>query len=74
MKGDLVYVRWRDISADLHTDERIEPIVAECVGWIERSNKKELVLTYCRYPKGCKLRDGIAIPKGCVDVIEKLGE
>jgi hypothetical protein len=70
-RGNRVYVQWWDISADLHTEDRIEPILAECVGWIERNNKKELALTYCRYKKGtCKLKDGIAIPKGAVESVE----
>ena len=76
-KGTRVYVRWMDISADLHTDEPIEPVLAESVGWIVRDTKKVLELETCRYPidrkkHHCKLRDGIAIPRGCVESVEPI--
>ena len=71
-KGKRVYVRWLDISADLHTEEQCNPIEAECMGWVVRDTKKVLELAYCRYVKGCELADKIAIPRGCVIAIEEV--
>ena len=68
-KGTLVLLKWWDIQADLHTDEQIDVILAESVGWIKRDTKTIIELENCRYTDDCGLRDGIAIPKGCVESI-----
>ena len=74
-KGDRVYVVFKDLSADLHTDGPIQSVTGELVGWIVRQDKSktgDIEFTYCRYKDGCNLRDGIAIPKGCIISMEKI--
>jgi len=73
-KGTRVLVEWVDITAALHTEEDIEPVLAQSVGWIDCNNKNWLRLVNSRYKedkKFSKLADKIVIPKGCIkSVIE----
>ena len=70
-KGSRVYVRFMDITADLHTEKDLEPALCEACGWILSDTKKALKLTTCRYPEDkCNLKDRITIPKGCVESVE----
>ena len=62
-KGQRVWVLFKDISASLHSEGKIEPAVAELCGWVSRQTKKDVEITYCRYKDGCDLKDGIVIPK-----------
>ena len=71
-KGTRVFVTWLDITADLHTDKQLDPVLAESVGWVLRDTKTVLELTSCRYTDGSELNDRIAIVKGCVKSIEKI--
>jgi hypothetical protein len=63
---------WWDISADLHTEEPIKPTLAELVGWIEFVDRKIVTLTYCRYLDGCDLKDGISLPRGVIESVERI--
>jgi len=68
-KGDLVKVTWLDIMAELHTEDEIEPVTAETVGWIDCNNKRwiRIVTThYLENRKFSRLADKIVIPKGCI--------
>ncbi len=69
-KGTRVYVRWMDITADLHTDAELNPVLAESVGWVLRDTKKVLELTTCRYMDKSATNDRIAIVKGCIESVE----
>ena len=71
-KGTRVFVKWWDIQAYVQHDEPIDPILTECVGWVERDTKTVLELTYCRYTDKTKFRDGIVMPKGCVESVEEI--
>lgn len=69
-KGTRIYVRWLDITAITHSDEELNPVVAESVGWIIRDTKKVLEMCSCRYMDGCDHKDRIAIPKGVIEKME----
>jgi len=72
-KGTRVLVEWLDIQAALHTEDKIEPVRAESLGWIESDTKKYLRLCTCRYLDGfCDLSDKIVIPKGCIENISEV--
>jgi len=71
-KGDRVYVVWEDITANLHSDEELNLVVAETVGWILRNGKKELEIATSRYRGGCDYKDRITIHKGVVVSMEKI--
>ena len=70
-KGTRVFVKWWDIQAYVQHDEVLDPILTECVGWVVRDTKKTLELTYCRYTDGNAFRDGIVMPRGCVESMEE---
>ena len=72
-KGQLVIVFWDDIQAILHTDEDLNLAPAKSVGWVRRNNKKALELENSCYLDGSKVRDGITIPKGCINKIIEIG-
>lgn len=74
-KGDAVYVEWMDITADLHSDAKLEPAAAEVMGWVDSVTKKYIRLSTCRYKtdEHCDLKDQIAIPMGCVERLEIIG-
>jgi|TARA_R100000482_G_scaffold35972_1_gene12091 hypothetical protein len=74
MKGNLVLIKWVDIVADLHSEECIEPALAESVGWVESKTKKYIRLLTSRYKDDTKLADRIVIPMGCVEEIVYLGK
>lgn len=72
-KGDRVLVVWYDITAELHTEDDIEPVEAETVGWIDCCNKNWVRIVTTRYREKrrfAKLSDKIVIPKGCIKSIE----
>ena len=71
-KGTRVFVRWWDITVDLHTDEELNPVLAESVGWVLRDTKKVLELTSCRYTDKSDTNDRIAIVKGCIESVEEI--
>ena len=71
-KGDRVYVVWEDITASLHSDEELNLVVAETVGWILRKGKKELEIATTRYKDGCDFKDRITIHRGTVVSMEKI--
>ena len=74
-KGMRVLVTWEDIQAELHTDNEIEPVKAETVGWIDNSSKTWIRLVTSRYysEQGFdSLADKIVIPKGCILKIEEI--
>ena len=73
-----VLIEWWDITADLHTDKPLEPVLAEVSGWVVRSAPKTdrlpafIELATCRYFDGCDCMDRIAIPKGCIKQMQVL--
>ena len=71
-KGTRVYVQWWDITANLHTDEELNPVLAGSVGWVLRDTKKVLELAYTRYKDKSGVTDKIAIVKGCVEEVEEI--
>lgn len=71
-KGTRVLVEWEDIVADLHSEDEIEPIAAESVGWIESLTKRFIRLTTSRYLDESKTADRIVIPMGCVKNVTKI--
>ncbi len=71
-KGTRVYVEWWDIVADLHTEDDIEPAVAQSVGWIDSYTKKYLRLFTTKYKNTIQLADKIVIPVGCIKSIEEI--
>ena len=68
----LVKVTWKDIVADLHTDEDIVPCESWSVGWIQEDNDEYLRLYTGFYEDGIELADKIVIPKGCIVKIDNL--
>jgi len=68
--GTRVYVEWWDIVADLHTEDNIEPALAQSVGWIDTHTKKYLRLFTTKYKDTIELADKIVIPVGCIKDIE----
>jgi hypothetical protein len=71
-KGTRVYVEWWDIVADLHTENDIEPAVAQSVGWIDSYTKKYLRLFTTKYKDTIQLADKIVIPVGCIKSIQEI--
>jgi|TARA_R100000479_G_C6390406_1_gene204849 hypothetical protein len=72
-KGDRVCVKWRDIKAILHSEEPIEPALAETVGWVDAQSPTWLRLTTSRYIGELDdLKDLIVIPKGCIEDVERI--
>ena len=71
-KGTRVLVKWWDITADLHTDVQLDPVLAESVGWVPRDTKKVLELAYSRYKDKSGVTDKIAIVKGCIESVEEI--
>ena len=68
----LVKITWKDIVADLHTDEQIFPCESWSVGWVQEDNDEYVRLYTCFYEDGIELADKIVIPKGCIIKIENL--
>lgn len=72
-KGDRVLVVWNDIKAILHSEEPIEPALAETVGWVDAQSPTWLRLTTTRYVGELDdLKDLIVIPKGCIQNVERI--
>ena len=69
-KGTRVYVTFMDITADLHSDKDLEPVMAEVMGWVLSDTKKVLKIATCRYKDGCDHKDRMSIPRGCVESVE----
>ena len=63
---------WKDICADTHTEEEIVPAIAETCGWVQEWNKELLRVETSRYMDGCKLRDPIVFPVGCLVSVEEI--
>ena len=73
-RGTRVLVRWVDIQTASHSEEDIEPIEAETVGWIESDTRAFLRVRTSRYTHSDfrKLADKIVIPKGCITSVEEI--
>lgn len=80
-KGQLVKIKWMDITTNLSTPDIDEPLVTYAVGRVICSNKKMeghktrfVVLTSGWYEnqKDWPERDTITIPKGCIETVEVL--
>ena len=72
-KGDRVLVEWNDIKAILHSEEPIEPALAETGGWVDAQSPTWLRLTTTRYVGELDdLKDLIVIPKGCIINVRKI--
>jgi len=74
-KGMRVLITWEDIQAILHSEDDIEPALAETVGWVDNSSNTWIRLVTSRYyaEQGFdKLADKIVIPKGCILKIEEI--
>ena len=73
-KGDMVRVVWQDIVTELSADELADTVTAIHVGVVEKQSKKTLWLKNGWYEdeKEWPSKDGIAIPKGCIDSVEVL--
>ena len=73
-KGDMVRVKWQDIVTELSADELSDTILAVHVGVVEKQSGKTLWIKNGWYENEADWpsKDGIAIPKGCIDTIEKL--
>ena len=71
-KGDRVYVEWRDIQAQNHSEEPLPTAKGELVAWVECAKGKDIQFITCRYADGSPYKDRITIPKGCIDRWEKI--
>ena len=71
-KYDKVLVKWVDIVADLHSENKIVPCQAESLGFVESNTKEYLRLVTSRYIDDKELADRIVIPKGWIKEIIKL--
>jgi len=71
-KGDRVYIKFRDISANLHSTDRLPTAKAEVCGGVLSAKGKDVELVTCRYERDHDEADRITIPKGCIDSWEKI--
>lgn len=69
-KGERVHVVFRDISASLHSTERLPVAMAEVCGWILSARGKDVEIVTCRYFAGHDEMDRITIPKGAIESCE----
>jgi hypothetical protein len=72
LKGTRVYIEFDDISADLHTPDQLDCVVAMVCGWVLSDTKRYVRIATCLYKDGCDYKDRMTIPKGCIVKMEKI--